>query len=141
MSKDFLRDRLTAVSLVPPGRYLVKLLPKGIDAFKTEKTSGVACRLEILEGDCAGRFVELRFMFDGPRTFVARDLSVLEKWANAVDAKPADSPIRVIAEIGRASADRRVFLSFVHDPGLHGTVTILAVAVEVEPLAQKAEHP
>ena len=141
MSKDFLRDRLAAVSLVPQGRYLVKLLPKDIAPFRTEKTSGVACRLEIMEGDCAGRSVELRFMFDGPRTFVARDLGVLEKWANAVDARPADSPIRVIAEIGRASADRRVFLSLVHKPGLHGTVDILAVAVEVEPLPQKAAHP
>ena len=67
MSKDFLRDRLAAVSLVPEGRYLVKLLPQGIAPFRTEKTSGVVCRLEIMEGDCAGRFVELRFMFDGPR--------------------------------------------------------------------------
>ena len=31
--KDFLRDRLAAVSLVPEGRYLVKLLPQGIAAF------------------------------------------------------------------------------------------------------------
>ena len=99
-----------------------------------------------MEGDCAGRSVELRFMFDGPRGFVDRDLGVLEKWANAVDARPvdpsvADAPVRVIAEIGRASANRRVFLSLVHKPGLYSTVDLLAVAVEVEPLPPKAAHP
>src|SRR5262245_49672848 len=141
MGKDFLRDRLAAASLIPPGRYPVRLLPQGIAPFRTDKTSGVDCRLEITEGDCAGRLVELRFLFDGPRGFVARDLGILEKWANAVDAKPADSPVRVVAEIGRASADRRGFLCLAHKPGLDGTVDIIPVAVEVDPLPQKEAHP
>lgn len=91
---------------------------------------------EIAAGQHSGREVRLSFLHEAPAALgalVARDLELLAKWAEAVEAPlPARNPVDLLIRIARASVGRQIVATLVREEAPSGPV-LVTTRIEVAP--------
>ena len=124
-------------SQLEAGEYVIEIQPGRVEPF-AKQTAGCFVTLTIIEGPHKGRSLRLRFLADGPPTmmgFVERDLGLLAKWADAVDAAPARDLSGVIKSLWKASHGHRVHLKLLTREDQLGIREYIATGVRVEKAA------